>query len=75
MDPKKRERRNTEIMNEMIKNLQENGPLTLTELSKKYRKSKEMGSCLIAFSRLEAEGLIIRKPNGKWKVSNLNLEV
>ncbi|KXA90675.1 hypothetical protein AKJ61_00080 [candidate division MSBL1 archaeon SCGC-AAA259B11] len=64
-----RENRITEIMTKMANDLEENGPLSLTEMSKPYREENEMGPCLIAFSRLEAEGLIVQKPNGKWKIS------
>ncbi|GEM_PF-2480181 len=68
MDPEKRENRIVEIMNEMVSSIQDDGSLTLTEMAEPYRSSGEMGPCLIAFSRLEAEGLIVKQPDGKWRI-------
>lgn len=69
MDPETREKRITDIMSEIVNSLSREGPLSLSSMSKPYCYSGEMGPCLIAFSRLEAEGLIVQRPDGKWKVA------
>ncbi len=69
MEGENREKRVLEIMTNMVNKLLEEGPISLTSMSESYRSSNEMGLCLMAFSRLEAEGLIIQRPDGKWKLS------
>lgn len=55
-------------MTEIISTISEEGPLSLESISQAYSSSGEIDLCLIAFSRLEAEGLITQRSNGKWKV-------
>lgn len=69
MDAEYREKRIAEIMTDILNKLLESGPRSLEWLSDQYRSSDEVGLCLIAFSRLEAEGLIVRDPAGKWKIT------
>jgi len=69
MREREREERVLEIMTSMVNKLIEEGPLHLDSMSKSYKESNEMGLCLMAFSRLEAEGIIVQKSSGKWKIS------
>lgn len=69
MDKQERENRVLEIMTNMVNKLLEEGPSSLNSMSETYQKSNEMGLCLMAFSRLEAEGIIVQKSDGRWKVS------
>lgn len=69
MGKQERENRVLEIMANMVNKLLEEGPSSLNSISKAYQKSNEMGLCLMAFSRLEAEGIIVQKSDGRWKVS------
>lgn len=69
MESKTREERVLEIMTNMVNNLLKKGPLSLNAMAEPYRSSNEMGLCLMAFSRLEAEGLIIQRPDDRWKLS------
>ncbi|KXB05723.1 hypothetical protein AKJ50_00040 [candidate division MSBL1 archaeon SCGC-AAA382A13] len=69
MEPEIREERVTEIMSEMVNTLDEEGALSLATMSEPYIANDETGLCLMAFSRLEAEGLIIQQLDGKWKLS------
>lgn len=67
---KTREKRITEIMTDIVNNLSEKGPHRLREMAEKYRPKNEVGLCQIAFSRLEAEGIIEKRSDGKWELSN-----
>lgn len=69
MESKTREERVLEIMTNMVNNLLKKGPLSLNAMAEPYHSSNEMGLCLMAFSRLEAEGLIIQRPDDRWKLS------
>lgn len=69
MNSETREERITDIMSEIVNSLSREGPLSLSSMSKPYCHSEEMSPCLIAFSRLEAEGLIVQHPDGKWRVA------
>lgn len=69
MDAEMREKRITEIMSEIVDALSREGPLSLSSMSESYRSDGEMAPCLIAFSRLEAEGLIVQRSDGKWEIA------
>ncbi len=69
MEGKNREKRVLEMMTNIVNRLLNEGPLSLNSMSNPYRSSNEIGLCLMAFSRLEAEGLIIQRPDDKWKLS------
>lgn len=69
MENKERENKVLKIMTNMVNKLREEGPSSLNSMSEAYQKSNEMGLCLMAFSRLEAEGIIVQKSDGRWKVS------
>lgn len=73
MDAEVREERINKIMNELLNSLIQRDPRSLTWMSEQYREENEVGLCMIAFSRLEAEGLIIQRPDGKWEVSEEKL--
>lgn len=67
MKPEDREKRVTEIMTKIVNNLHKEGPLSLGTIAEPYRTNNEMGLCLMAFSKLEAEDIIVKDSDGKWK--------
>ncbi len=74
MNYEEREKRIKEIMGEICNRLSEKKSLSLEEMSKPYRKSEEIGLCLMAFSRLEAEGIIAQKLDDTWTISERKIK-
>lgn len=58
-----------EIMSEIVNSLSEDGPRSLKWMAEQYARSKKVGLCQIAFSRLEAEEIIEKRSDGKWELS------
>ena len=69
MDAETRKERIVEIMSEILRAISEKGPRSLEWMSSQYRKRNEEGLCQIAFSRLEAEKIIQKRPDGKWEIA------
>lgn len=66
MEPESREEKIADIMTEVANKLLADGPLTLESMVAPYEEG-EMGPFLIAFSRLEADGMVVKDTDGKWR--------
>lgn len=66
MDVETRERKIAKVMSEIAGRLLHDGPVTLNSLSAPFEK-KEIGLFQIAFSRLEADGMIIKDSDENWR--------